>query len=292
MHIITGGTGNVGTVLSHALLDKKEKITIVSRSSMNVERWASQGAHVAVADIYNTEAIHEIFQTGSAIFLLNPPADPMTDVETLELKSVNSLLQALKNIHVEKIVVQSTMGAQKGKSIGDLGILHELEQGVARLGQPYSIIRPAYFMSNWANLLTQVIKQSELTSFYPADLKIPMVAPQDIGNLAAELMTKTNTPIINNIEGPETYSPNDVAIAFSEALNKKVKVTVVPQEEWMATFLKMGFSRKAAKSFTGMTEVSLKIFRSQPDNHDNIRGKVSLQNYINDFVKSRNQLKH
>jgi uncharacterized protein YbjT (DUF2867 family) len=286
MHIITGGTGNVGAVLSDALLKKNEKVTIVSRRSKNVEKWASKGARVAVADIYDTEAIHEIFKTGNAIFLLNPPADPSTDVETQELKTVDSLLQALKNVQVEKIVVQSTMGAQKGKSIGDLGVLHELEQGVARLGLPYSIIRPAYFMSNWANLLPLAIQQSELISFYPADLKMPMVAPQDIGNLAAELMTKTNTPIINNIEGPEPYSPNDVAIAFSEALNRKVKVTVVPQDEWMATFLRIGFSKQAAESFTGMTEVSLKTFLSPPDNHDRIKGEVSLQHYINDLVKS------
>ncbi len=38
-------------------------------------------------------------------------------------------------------------------------------------------------MSNWGESIKAVKEQEELVSFYPADLKFPMVAPQDIGEL-------------------------------------------------------------------------------------------------------------
>ncbi|MDQ6902811.1 MAG: hypothetical protein M3139_07355 [Bacteroidota bacterium] len=38
-----------------------------------------KGAQISVADIYDTAALDEIFKTGKSIFILNPPAGPMTD---------------------------------------------------------------------------------------------------------------------------------------------------------------------------------------------------------------------
>src|SRR5689334_15511169 len=257
MHIITGGTGRVGSALANALLRKGEKVTIISRSSKSAKEWMSKGAQIAVADIYDTVTLHEIFKKGRSIFILNPPADPMTDTPLQERKTAASLVEALKNSNAEKVVVESTLGAQPGYNIGDFGVLYELEQKVAQLSYPYSIIRPAYYMSNWVEQLPAIKETGELISFYPVDLKFPMVAPPDIGELAAHLMMANNTPIINSIHGPELYSPGDVAEAFSKALGKNVKVKVIPKDQWKAAYRSMGFSEQGAESYTNMTQISL-----------------------------------
>lgn len=285
MHIITGGTGRVGSALAEALLRKGEKVTIVSRSSKSAKDWMGKGAQIAVADIYDTAALHEIFKTGKSIFLLNPPADPMTNTPVQERKTVTSLVEALKYSGAEKVIVESTLGAQPGDNIGDFGVLYELEQGVAQLSYPYSIIRPTYYMSNWAELLPSVKEKGELMSFYPADLKIPMVAPKDIGELAAHLMVEQNTPKLNSIHGPEMYSPNDVAAAFSKALGKNIKVKVIPKDQWKAAYKSIGFSEEGAESYTNMTGLSLDAFEKTTDTTDLIKGKVTLQEYISNLIK-------
>lgn len=286
MNIITGGTGRVGSALAEALLQHGEKVTIISRNSERAKEWIGKGAQVAVADIYDTTALHEIFKTGKSIFILNPPADPMTNTSVQERKTIASLLEALKFSGAEKLVVESTMGARPGENIGDLGVLYELEQGIEKLSYPYSIIRPAYYMSNWAQSLPVIKEKSELISFYPADLKMPMVAPEDIGELAARLMTEKNTPELNFIKGPELYSASDVAAAFSETLGKNIKVKVIPQDQWKATFKSMGFSEEGAESYTNMTEISLKTFEMPADTSDFIKGKITLQVYIDSLVKN------
>jgi uncharacterized protein YbjT (DUF2867 family) len=286
MHIITGGTGHVGSALAEVLLSKGEKVTIVSRSSKNAKEWMNKGAQIAVADVYDTVALHEIFKKGKSIFILNPPADPMTDTAVQERKTAVSLVEALKNSNAEKVVVESTLGAQPGYRIGDFGVLYELEQNVAALSYPYSIIRPAYYMSNWAEQLPAIKENGELISFFPVDLKFPMVSPVDIGELAAQLMMKDKTPKLNSIHGPELYSAGDVAAAFSKSLGKKVSVKVIPKDQWKATFKSMGFSDQSAESYANMTEISLNDFERTTDTTDFIKGKITLQEYINRLIKS------
>jgi uncharacterized protein YbjT (DUF2867 family) len=285
MHIITGGTGRVGSALAEALLKKGEKVTIISRSSKSAKEWMSKGAEIAVADIYDTVALQEIFKKGKSIFILNPPADPMTDTPAQERKTAASLVEALKNSSAEKVVVESTLGAQPGYNIGDFGVLYELEQNVAKLSFPYSIIRPAYYMSNWVEQLPAIKESGELISFFPVDLKFPMVAPPDIGELAAHLMMENNTPNINSIHGPEFYSARDVAEAFSKALDKKVKVKVIPKDQWISTYRSMGFSEQGAESYSNMTEISLNDFEKKIDTIGYIKGKTTLQEYINCLIK-------
>jgi uncharacterized protein YbjT (DUF2867 family) len=286
MHIITGGTGHVGSALAEALLKKGENVTIVSRSSKNAKEWLSKGAQMAVADIYDTAALHEIFKTGKSVFILNPPADPMTNTPVQERKTIASLLEALKYSGVEKVVVESVIAAQPGDNIGDLGVLYDLEQGIAKLSYPYSIIRPGYYMSNWAESLSTIEEKGEVISFYPADLKMPMIAPKDIGELAAQLMTEKNSPKINAIQGPEIYSANDVAAAFSKALGRNVTVQVIPKDKWKATYILMGFSEEAAESYTRMAEVSLNYFEKSTDTSSIIKGRITLQEYVDSLINN------
>lgn len=281
MNIITGGTGRVGSALAEALLRKGEAVTIISRNSKAAAEWKAKGANIVVADIYDTEALHEIFKKATSVFLLNPSADTMTDTTLQERKTAASLIQALKNTNVERVVVASTLGAQPGDKIGDLSVLYELEQGVARLSYPYSIIRSAYYMSNWASLLPAVKESGELVSFFPADFKMPMVAPQDIGELAARLMIDKDTPQLNAIQGPELYSPGDVANAFSKALGRSVMVKVIPKREWVSAFKSIGFSDAAAESYAGMTELTVNNIDIPKDS---VKGKISLQEYINNLT--------
>lgn len=279
--MITGGTGQVGSALARALLRMGEPVTIVSRNPQAAAAWTSQGASFAVCDIRDTKALHKVFMNAKKVFVLNPPADPTTDTSAEERRTADSLVTALQHTNLERIVVASTLGAQEGDMIGDLGVLYGLEQGVATLGYPYSVMRSGYYMSNWAQSLKTVKETGQLMSFLPADLKIPMVAPGDIGQVAARLMTDINPPKYNSIQGPELYSPKDVATALSEVLERPVSLTVIPRDELIATFKSFGFSEEAAISYARMTELTI----DDPDiPSDSIKGRTSLKEYVSSLV--------
>lgn len=278
MNIITGATGNVGSALIKALISKGEKVTAVTRDRSKAEQMFGNAAEIAQADVMDTETLHHIFKGGSAIFILNPPADPSRNTDIEERETARSLVTALRQLDIRRLVVESTMGSQPGDHIGDLGVLYELEQAIKELPYDYRIIRPAYYMSNWKNSINEAKETGELTSFYPADFKFPMVAPDDIAALAAELMTAEKAARINPIQGPEEYSPNDVAAALGETLSRNVKVKVIPRQEWENVFQSIGFSAEAAKSYASMTEISLNEGFKRPENA--VTGKTTLLEYF------------
>src|SRR5688572_14699862 len=118
MHIVLGGTGHIGSAVANALLKRREQVTIVGRNREKMRPLQARGAEIAITDVRDIEALKSVYRCGDRLFLLNPPADPSTDVTQEELKSVASMLRALDGSGIRKIVAESTFGAQPGEQIG------------------------------------------------------------------------------------------------------------------------------------------------------------------------------
>lgn len=284
MHIILGASGHIGSALAKLLLAKHEPVTVVLRDPRKAPEWQQRGAQTALADVHDTEALRRIFRQGQRLFLLNPPADPATDAAAAERRSVQSILAALTDSGLEKIVAESTYGAQPGDQLGDLGVLYEMEQGLAAQPIPVSIIRGAYYLSNWDAAQETARQEGNVHTFYPIDFKLPMVAPADIARLAARLLTE---PIektgLHYIEGPEYYSAADVAAAFAQALHQPVTAVETPRDQWLPAMQKMGLSEKTAQSFANMTAATLAA--RQPIAKSPEHGSTTLTAYIQALVQ-------
>lgn len=283
MNIILGATGHVGSAVANTLLKQGEPIIIITHDSQKASEWEQKGAQAAVVDVHDGDGLKRIFRQGKRLFLLNPPAAPSTDIVAEERKNITAILGALDGSGLEKIVAESTYGAQSGDLIGDLGVLYKMEQGLARMSIPTTIIRAAYYMSNWDASLQTAQQEGKVHALYPADFKLPMVAPDDIGQFAARFLTEPAEKTgLHYVEGPETYSPTDVAAAFALALNKPVEAVTTSREQWAPTLKQMGFSDKAAESMANMTLITVEKTYLQPDLPD--RGATSLRSYIADVV--------
>ena len=282
MIIVLGATGHIGSATAETLLKQGEAVTVVTRAADRAEHLRKLGAEIAVSDVHDVETMRNVFRFGKRLFLLNPPAAPDTDTDRTEKDTVRCLLDALDGSGLEKVVAQSTYGAQPGDALGDLSTLYELEQGLQTQPIPFSIIRAAYYMSNWDMMVTPARENGVLPTMYPADLRIPMVAPAELGRVAAGLLTEpAERTGIHYIEGPDRYSSTDVANAFADALGRSVTPAVTPRDRWEAAYLKLGFSKPAARSYARMTGISVDGDFEMPD--DPIRGRVTLDAYIADL---------
>ena len=177
MYIVLGGTGRVGSALTRELLARGETVTVISHDPDKREPWQRRGAGFALADVGDTAALREIFARGRRLFLLNPPAPPDTDTDAVEKARVRSIVDALHGSALERIVVESTYGAQPAQRAGDLGVLYDLEQALRLQSIPHRAIRAAYYMSNWDAALATARERGAVESFFPADFLLPMVAP-------------------------------------------------------------------------------------------------------------------
>jgi uncharacterized protein YbjT (DUF2867 family) len=91
MHIILGGTGNVGSAVTQALLKRREPVTVVTHDPLKATELRQSGADVAIADVHNVETLRDIFRRGQRLFLLNPPAAPSSDTAAEERRSLSAI---------------------------------------------------------------------------------------------------------------------------------------------------------------------------------------------------------
>jgi uncharacterized protein YbjT (DUF2867 family) len=282
MHVVLGATGHIGSVLAQRLLDAGEPVTVVSRSADKARPWEQKGARAAVLDVHDGQALRAVLRAGTRLYLLNPTADPASDTVAEERQTLLSIVGALQGSGVEKVVAQSTYGAQPAPDAGDLGVLYEMERALEGLRIPTSVIRGAYYMSNWDGALESARASGEVHSFFPASFTLPMVAPADIAELAARLLTEpVQSTGLHYVEGPQAYSAADVADAFAAALGKPVRVTEVPRAAWRETFRALGFSQAAADAYAIMTGLTLDGCERPENPH---RGKTTLRAYVDALV--------
>jgi len=283
MYIILGGTGHVGSAVTSELLAKGKKVIVITHDENKVGLIEAMGARAEIADITDSNRLNEIFKMGSHLFLLNPPAPPSTNTTRVERDSMQSIIAAIEDSGLEKIVAESTYGVQPGKKIGDLGVLYEMEEVLKDIHIPVSIQRAAYYYSNWDFSLASAQKDGNVYSLYPPDFKLPMVAPKDLGKFAAELLLEPSGDTgLYYRTGPDNYSPDDVAAAFSKALDKTVEAVQIPEDKWEVFLEKQGFSKKAARSMVNMTRLTIEQGQEWPENPS--RGITTLDEYISDLV--------
>lgn len=287
-HLVLGATGHVGSAVVDTLIANGQSVVAVIRDAGKADQFLEKGIKVAIADAHNVEELRQAFAQGDRLFILNPPADPSTDTVKEETQTINNIIEALTASSVEKVVALSTYGAQPGDRLGDLGVLYHMEQLLSGLDKPTTILRGAYFMSNWESALAEAKTDGLLHSFYPADFKLPMIAPQDLGLIAAHLlMEPVNSTRLYHAQGPSHYSPADVAHAFAKALGHSVDCIEIPEVNWKNAMISAGFSAIAAESMSAMTKATLEA-KMQPDPQA-LRTATTLEDYIGNMVRKDNQ---
>jgi uncharacterized protein YbjT (DUF2867 family) len=279
VYIVLGGTGHTGSSVAGNLLQHGQCVTVITHDEQKAIAARRTGALVAVQDLRDVEALRNVLRTGERLFLLNPPASPSTDTDREERENVQAILAAIKGSGIKKIVAQSTYGAQAGSQLGDLSVLYEMEQALADQHVRTTIMRAAYLMSNWLMSLRTIREQGILPTFFPPEFSLPMVAPDDLGKVGAELlMQPVEETGMLHVEGPRRYTAIDVAQAFSQLFHKSVTVHTVPEQEWFTTYEGLGFSPEAARSYVGMTKATLE--GSFPEATETRRGETSLTAYL------------
>ena len=84
-----------------------------------------------------------------------------------------------------------------------------------------------------------------LPTMLDPDLRLPMVAPHDVGVAAADLLTRPAPETgVHFVEGTERHTPADVASAFGSALGRSVEVTVTPGEGGSPPSARWGSQRR------------------------------------------------
>lgn len=237
IYAITGITGKVGGALARTLLAAGQRVRAIVRDARHGDVWAARGCEVAVADMEDAPALIAAFTGATAAFILPPPEfDPAPGYP--EAKAViDSVVAALTVTRPEKVLLLSTIGADASND-NLLSQRTMIEIALRQLPLALTILRPAWFIDNVAWDVASARDTGVIHSFLmPTDRRIPMVAAQDVGRVAADLIQEDWSGIrVVELEGPRRLSPNDLADAFASVLGRPVRAVPVPRESWDELF--------------------------------------------------------
>lgn len=251
MFVITGVTGNTGSVVADTLLSRGEPVRVVVRESAKGEAWKARGAEVAVATLEDTAALTKALRGARGAFLLVPPvygsATPLEDNRRL----IASLATATREAQVPHVVLLSSIGAQHPNGTGPIQSLHEAEEALAPI-TALTAVRAGYFMENWASSLG-ALSQGVLPTFLPKDQSYPMVATRDIGHTAATALLEGPRGLdVIDLAGPREYSASDVAVALARITGKPVAPAEAPLDAVVPALTSHGMSKAAAELLRGL----------------------------------------
>lgn len=255
MNIVLGATGQIGSMVVDNLLKKGQPVRAVVRNRKKAQELMNKGVEVIIADYLDVEALKKAFYGGKTFFILTPENPESNNFLKDTQILLNNYREALLHSGANKIVGLSSGGAQNESGTGNLEASYMLEHTFTDINIEQVYVRPAYYYSNWLGYLDLAKNYGILPTFFPPDMKVPMIAPLDVAEFLSEVMIcKIKQERIYEIEGPKLYSSLDIANIFGDVLNRSVTVQQVGPEEWESTLLQAGFSKDGARNLMLMTQ--------------------------------------
>ncbi len=253
MFVVLGATGHTGSVVADTLLNKNQTVRVVVRSADKGAVWKTKGAEVAVASLDDVPALSAALKGAKGVYLLVPPNYGATSWLAEQRTRMDQAAEAVKASGIEHVVFLSSVGGHIPEGTGPIRAARYGEQALATVATHLTILRPCYFMDNWAAGIGIAKSQGFLPTFIAPAAKIPMIATRDIGLVGAErLMAGGQGRKVVELAGPDDYSPDQVAAALGQLLGKSVTAQHAPMSAVVPTFTSFGFSQEAAKLFEEM----------------------------------------
>jgi uncharacterized protein YbjT (DUF2867 family) len=184
-------TGNIGSKLSHILLDRGEELRVIGRSAERLQPFVDRGAEKAVGDISDSAFLKNAFHGASAVFALIPPDYSAGNFRSFYNEIGANIVEAIQESGVRYVVFLSSVGAHLTENTGPIKGLHDVEQKLNGLDDVNVLhLRPTYFMENLLANVGMIKNMGILGSDLKGDVKFAMIATKDIASVAAEHLIK------------------------------------------------------------------------------------------------------
>jgi uncharacterized protein YbjT (DUF2867 family) len=287
MFVVVGSTGNTGSTVVETLLSKKQPVRVLVRSAEKGAGWKAKGAEVAVASLDDVSALTKAFEGAKGVYVLVPPNYGAEAWLADQRARMDRAAEAVQQSAVEHVVFLSSVGGHRAGGTGPIRAASYGEQALGCVAKRLTILRPCYFVDNWAPVIGAAKAEGVLPTFIAPQAKIPMISTKDIGRIGAEqLLTGGHGKQLVEMAGPEEYSPDDVASALGRLLGKTVTAHHAPLSAVVPTFKSFGFSDEAAKLFEEMYAGFAKGAIGYERPAAVIRGQVTLNEALSELVKA------
>jgi uncharacterized protein YbjT (DUF2867 family) len=224
MIVITGATGNTGSVAAEALLAKGEKVRVVGRDASRLQSFVTRGAEAVVANLEDKVSLARAFEGATAVYAMIPENMVVEDFRTYQERVADAIASAVVQAQVPYVVTLSSVGAQHAEGTGPIAGLHSLEQKLNRLRGVTNVlhVRADFFMENLLKNIPPMRTFGTLPGGLPGDLPLGWIATKDIGTYAAGRLAARDFADSSSqeITGPRDITMKEAASIIGPAIGK------------------------------------------------------------------------
>jgi uncharacterized protein YbjT (DUF2867 family) len=247
MIVVTGATGNTGSVVAATLLDAGQDVTVVVRSAKKAEPWKSRGARVVEASFNDAKSLAAAFQGASGAYLMLPPSVDAADYMGERAAMASAFAAAAADAHLGHAVFLSSFGAQHDAGTGAVLALAKAEKTLSVIPR-LTALRASWFLENFLSGIPAAQAEGVLYEFIAPGVSVPMIATRDIGAAAAEILLHPPAESgVIEITGPEDYTPERIASEIGVVLGREVRYQHLPSEAAIGMLQQFGASPDAAR---------------------------------------------
>lgn len=229
---VTGATGTQGGATARALLRAGHPVRALTRKPNSTAALTLRqlGAQIAYADFTDRSSLDAALSGATALFAVTTPFE--TDVDR-EVKDGIALLDAaVATGSIEHIVFTSAANADRNTGIPHFDSKYHIEQHLATLGVPWTVIGPAAFMDQYAEDWTlQGLRDGIFGRPLPADKPLALIAAADIGAFAALALTRPAGFVGRRIDiASDERTGYEIAAILGAACGREVRFKEFPIE--------------------------------------------------------------
>lgn len=209
MYAITGATGNIGSKVAVALLARGERVRVIGRDIIKLQRFVDQGAEAAVGDLHDADFLTRAYKGANAVFAMIPPNHSVRFFRAYQNIVGMNISTAIREAGVQFVVNLSSQGADLPRGTGPILGLHDQEERLNwHSGVNILHLRPTFFMENLLQQIPLIHQLGFAGSAIRGDRQFAMIATQDIaGEVAEHLINRDFSGItVRDLLGPRDLS--------------------------------------------------------------------------------------
>ncbi|PKV89593.1 NAD(P)H-binding protein [Streptomyces sp. TLI_146] len=263
--VVTTPTGHVGSRVVRLLLQAGVRPRVLVRDPARLDEATRARVDVRQGDLTDADFVRDSVAGTRTVFWVDPTPHTTADPIETSLRTAAPLTEAARAGEVERVVLLSSIGAEKRHGVGHIDALAGIEEQLDATGADILHLRCAYFFTNLLFDLEGLAKGVLTTAFDPSH-PMPWVDPRDIGDVvAARLLNDTwQGRVVQAVHGPEDLTFHQVARILTEALGRPVRLNAVTDHATRDALRAAGLPPSAVEGMVGMTAGSRDLVPEQP----------------------------
>ncbi len=226
---VAGATGKQGGALARKLLSHGHLVRALTRhpSSQAASNLRALGAEVHEADLDDYEEVRHATEGADAFFLMATPYEAGVDAE---VRQARQGAKAAKESGVKHLVYSSVASADQHTRIAHFDSKAEVEEYILKLGIPYTIVGPVFFMENLLGPMSMsALRAGTLSMPLPANRPLQVVAVEDIAGFTCLVMERAGEFQAKRIDiASDSLTGREMAAVIAGASGRDISFEEAP----------------------------------------------------------------